>query len=135
MNSIEVNPRVIYDKIEHEGIEFSRCTFIDVHIDGLRLETGDTFDGVAYWPELRKSIEGSGSYLLFTCYCGIAQDSGWEPITVQHENSSVVWFFERNGSRRYVFSKSDYLSAIRRCEEALDLDRYPLAVATAIWPV
>jgi hypothetical protein len=134
MTVLKIVPRVV-ESAEHEGIKFSCCTFIDIYIDDEPLNMNSSFEGVVYWPELRKSAEGSGAFLLFTCYCGIAEDGGWEPVEVKHDATSVSWLFERNGSREYRFSRSDYLFAVTRCETDLDLERYPLAVFAAAWPV
>jgi hypothetical protein len=134
MNSIKITPRKVEGQIEHEGIEFSHCTFIDIYVDGVRLDLTDSFEGVAYWPELRKSADGSGTYLVFTCYCGVADDAGWEPIVVKHKDQCVTWSFKRNGPRKYLFGASEYISAISQCEKALELNQYPLAVESAVWP-
>jgi hypothetical protein len=134
MNTIAATARQVSEKLEIQGIEFDSCTFIDISVDGVRIDTEINFDGTIYWPELLRSIEGPGSYLLFTCFCGISDDAGWDPITVLHENGTVVWSFERNGMRRFVFPIADYALAIRECEKTLDLNRFPLAVANAVWP-
>ena len=135
MNKIAVTARQVSEKLEIEGIEFDSCTFIDIAVDAERLDTELNFDGTIYWPELLRSKEKPGSYLLCTCFCGIAEDSGWEPITVLHESGAVVWSFERNGMRRYTFTIADYEFAIKECEKTLDLDHFPLAVPAAVWPV
>jgi len=134
MNDIAIFPEEI-DYFEAEGIKFCKNTFINILIDGTSINEMKEFeDGTVYWPELKKSTEKNGNYLIFTCVCGIAEDAGWEEINVVHSEKMVTWIFERNGENRYQFDKDDYLNKIQRCEKLLNLSEFPLAVENATFP-
>lgn len=134
MNDIEVMPREIA-YFESEGIEFRNRTFIEVKIDDWPIIKMNAFAGsVIFWPELLKSSEKTGKYLIFTCICGVADDSGWEVINVIHSDNQISWVFERNGEHKYHFDKRKYIHQIRECEKRLKLSEYPLDLESAIFP-
>ena len=134
MNSITLYPDEV-SSIEIEGIDFRDNTFIEMLIDGTSMSEMLSFEhGTIYWPELKSSIEKSGKYLIFTCFCGIADDSGWEEIQVSHSDNKIEWAFERNGLQKYSFDKEKYLKEILACENMLNLSQYPLAIEQAVFP-
>lgn len=135
MNKIGINPREITDTVIYESILFSEETFIDLTIDGVAIENiSNLAGGTIFWPELKRSIIGSGEYLIFTCYCGIADDAGWNLIAVEHNRSTVSWTIKRHKVEHYVFPKSSYVEGILECERRLNLGKYPLAVESAFFP-
>lgn len=136
MQTITIFPTEVKDTIEHEGISFSNCTFIEIYVDGVPFEKLEEFEdgGVVYWDELKKSTEGSGKYLIFTCYCGIPDDAGWDYINVEHKESKISWRFERNIDAKFIFSKIEYINEIKSCEETFDLEKYPLAINISGYP-
>ena len=135
MNEIAIYPKEI-ENLEAEGIVFKNSTFIGMMIDGELIDEIKAFeDGTVYWPELKRSLEGTGKYLIFTCICGVAEDAGWEEINVIHSNSEVAWKFERDGEHKFIFDKADYLYQIQQCEKILNLKEFPLAVENATFPI
>ncbi len=135
MNTILIIPKKIIEPIEYEGIKFSKCTFIDIWLDDEPIDKIDNFeDSTVFWEELKKSTLCSGNYLIFTCYCGVAEDAGWDPISVEHTDDKVIWQFSRETDAKYEFDKIEYLEQVQSCENTLDLISYPLAVPIAVWP-
>ncbi len=135
MNLISIYPKEI-DSLEKDGLEFYNNTFIEVIIDGYPLKDTEAFeDGEVFWPELKRSIEGSGKYLIFTCICGVAEDAGWEEINVIHKENMIIWEFDRNSSFQFRFNKEDYIKEVNLCESLLNLSDFPLGVDEAIWPM
>lgn len=131
MNDIAIFPNEV-ESLKAEGIEFHNNSFIEINIDGDSISALKDFeDGTVFWPELKKSSEKSGSYLIFTCICGIAEDAGWEEVQVTHSESAITWEMDR---RSYVFDKSDYISQVYRCEKLLNISEFPLAVENAVFP-
>ena len=134
MNSITLYPNEV-SSMEVEGINFKDKTFIKMLIDGIPMNEMSSFeDGAIYWPELKCSAEKSGKYLLLTCFCGVAEDAGWEEIQVAHSGNNIEWVFERNGMQKYSFDKEEYLKEILACEKMLNLSQYPLAIEYAVFP-
>ena len=134
MNDIAIYPSE-FDFLEIEGIEFVCKTFIEILIDGDSISGLRAFEsGVVFWPELVRSLDGCGKYLIFTCACGLAEDSGWELIDVQHSKNEVSWVFERNGDQVYTFEKSEYFKQIHNCEKLFNLSEYPLAIKRTLFP-
>jgi len=134
MNELLIQPEEV-DLLSRDGIEFRHNTFIELEIDHESYLVNEAFeDGTVYWPELKASSIESGSYLIFTCACGIAEDAGWELVKVTHLNLEVIWEFDRNGSQRFTFDKPNYLAQIDACEKSMNLSEYPLAVEQAVFP-
>ncbi len=135
MNKFEIVPKEIDGSVTHEGIQFSACTFIDIYIDGISIEEIEAFEsGVAYWPELERSLQGTGNYLLFTCFCGNPDDAGWDYVRVEFTDSAVIWCFERELESRYEFSKVEYIDQIESCRSMLRFTHYPLAIPDSLMP-
>lgn len=129
MKDITIFPKTIENMVEYEGITFSKCTFIEILIDGESIEDLANFEsGVVYREQLKQSASGSGEYLLFTCYCGIPEDAGWDYIKVTHTDSTVKWEIDCDAFEEIIFSKSEYVKQIANCESLFELDKYPLAM-------
>ncbi len=132
MNLISIYPKEV-DYLHKDGIEFHINTFIEVMIDGELIKDTKAFeDGEIFWPELKRSIEKSGNYLIFTCICGVAEDAGWEEINVIHKDNTIIWEFERNSDFQFRFDKEDYIKEVNLCESLLNLSAYPLGVESVI---
>ena len=134
MDQLVIDTLILTDKEIH-GIRFHNETLINLIINGTAIDQFKFFgDGTVYWPELKASAQEAGSYLIFTCHCGIADDAGWEKINVTHTDGKIIWSFNRNGKQTFGFNANAYKDAIRECESRLDLNRYPLAIKDAIFP-
>lgn len=135
MNDIAIFPREIIKPVRYEGIQFSSCTFIEILIDGVSItEIGDFESGVVVWEQLKESTRAPGEYLLFTCYCGIPEDAGWDYIYVEHISDKIVWELDRAGHRRFEFDMVELKEQIKSCEVQLNLKQYPLAVPVSVPP-
>jgi len=134
MNELLIRPEEV-ELLSRDGIEFKNNTFIELDIDHQSYLIDKAFEeGTVYWPELKASSLSSGEYLIFTCACGIADDSGWNLITVTHSKSEVIWNFNRNGKQQFCFDKANYQSQIKVCEGLMNLTEFPLAVEQAVFP-
>ncbi|KZZ46995.1 hypothetical protein A3759_18480 [Thalassolituus sp. HI0120] len=134
MNQLLIRPEEV-ELLSRDGIEFKNNTFIELDVDHQPYLIYEAFEeGTVYWPELKASCLCSGEYLIFTCACGIADDAGWNLITVTHSESEVIWDFYRNGKQRFCFDKANYQSQINECERQMNLIQFPLAVEHAVFP-
>jgi len=105
---------------EIDDIQFSSCAFVQIEIDGLNLLDQKVFSGTLLnFNEVRRSLQSSGKYLIFTCACGIADDAGWTEIDVIHQQDLVYWEFEYDSDFRFVFNAQQYREAIETCENAI----------------
>lgn len=109
------------DTVKLDGISFSNIAYVTVFVEGVDLFTLEYFYGsFLVFKELKKSIEGSGKYLLFTSVSGIADDAGWDRVNVQHDENTIRWSIERDDSLLlYVFDKNDYLKEVSKLEEKI----------------
>ncbi len=89
------------------------------------------FDPLVFIERLVATIH---STLLFTCYCGVADDAGWETIRVLHSKDKVSRTFRRDGLRKFFFARCAYILAIQECGSRINLADLPLAVERAVWP-
>ncbi len=112
--------------MEIEGISFSGIAYIDPIINGLSMFEQDIYLGTfLVFKELEKSYKNSGKYLLFTSVSGVADDAGWEYVTVSLEEDRIDWRFFRDGKEtHYSFEKSRYINGVIKIEKAvMELDR------------
>ncbi len=134
MNSIIINPKEV-EYLEEEGISFSNKTFIEILIDKFHYNKFDAFqDGVVYFPELKRSTEKTGKYLIFTSICGIADDAGWDRINVDHSGKEIFWEIERNGYHKFIFDRIEYIEQVNKCEKQLKLSEFPFAIKHVVFP-
>ena len=106
-----------------DGIVMSNCILVDLFINEVSV-LGDEFyeDGLVVFDELRKSVETSGDFLIFTCACGVADDGGWEMTNVQHEKAAVKWTVARGDEeKKYVFESASYVEQIRTMAKEIEL--------------
>lgn len=121
-----------------DGIKFTSCAFVKLEINELELLAVQSFEGsVVFFPELERSLSGSGKYLIFTCACGIAEDAGWSEIEVGHRTDVIYWEFERETLYRFEFDAEQYLLEIRNCCNSLKtLDHtIKLEPANVVFPI
>lgn len=135
MDTFQLTIELIKDPIERDGISFSQCNFLTIEINGVAHDMIAEFkDGAVYWEELRKSAKESGKYLIFTCFCGIPDDAGFDYIRVEHEGKNVIWSSNRSSQTTFVFSKQRYLNQILGCEEKLEKGIFPVAITSSEYP-
>lgn len=119
MNSIDIQLRQIL-QLEKHGIVFRDCIFVEIIVDGKNLLNDDRFgDALVYFDQLLRSKKTNGTYLIFTCACGVADDGGYAGVRVYHQGDSTTWTIERDGIIQYTFRSSEYSAAIDRCGLAL----------------
>jgi hypothetical protein len=104
------------------GIEFHDCIVVRAVVDGeLIHELSEFEDSLIYVPELLRSLEGPGRYLIFTSSCGIAEDGGWDGVVVDHELNLVSWSFDVGEvSYFYKFEKTEYFNEIESIASVIE---------------
>ncbi len=103
--------------VEYEGIIYSNCAFIKLHVDDIDFfkETEDR-KGVVVWDELNKAKNSSGDYLILTCTCGVADDGGFDFITVDRGENAVKWTFNDDTKIIWTFDKAQFDQELLRLE-------------------
>lgn len=123
MNKIELNIKIISDadSVTIDGIEFVNAILVKLLIDGLPIEQYKFMDVVlVVFSELLRSLCGNGVYLIFTSASGVADDGGWEGVTVIFENNVVKWNFEAEGKKyHFEFEVDQYKNAIKELERKI----------------
>ena len=116
------------EEADFDGILFSGICYIKLFIDECDVISEDLFEGsFIYFKELKNSVKRSGRYLIFTSVNGIADDAGWDYITVTHEGDSVEWSFERDGSSLfYLFDSGKYQNQISMLENEIQSSQQSL---------
>lgn len=92
MNELGLTIRLVQggDSIELSHIPFENSAFIwPKNKSDLKLFVDQ--DGLLVPSELKKSINSSGNYLIFTDVSGIADGGGWDFVKVTHANNLVHW--------------------------------------------
>ena len=118
--------KFIKDDKDHfvEGINFRNTCFIKIFIDKIDILYSAEFEGsTLVFSELTKSLslnKESNRYLIFTSYNGVADALGWDYITIEKNNFSYEWNFERDGkSYSYLFSKDQYVEEVEKIRKKL----------------
>jgi len=114
-----------HTSVIRNGITFTNIATIDLLIDDIdMLNTNDAFtQALLYFPELERSSEKNGKYLLFTCACGVADDGSWEGVAVTIDQDIVSWKFIGIGLQ-FHFTTNQYRNEISKIRQQLDgLDR------------
>lgn len=123
MNTISLKLRIIpkNEIFSIEGIDFSGVSFIEIFIDGEDILKNDQFFGsFIYWGQLEKTVSNAGKYLIFTSVSGIADDAGWDYVSVQHSAISVVWKFKIDEKDfTYSFDRNNYFDEIKGIEKKI----------------
>lgn len=125
MNKIEMNVRVLDSKqfLVIDNIEFTNALLIEIAIDGQQLRTQKYFsDSLIVYPELIKSCDNSGKYLIFTTAIGVADAGGWEGVNVDIVSDLYIkWDFVIDDQQySYCFDKADYLSEIEKLKKTIN---------------
>jgi len=138
MNSFKLELKRVEtsDTRKIEGIEFSGICFLDVVVDGASLFERDEFAGsFAILEELEKSTKATGDFLLFTSVSGIADDAGWELVTVDLQTENATWSFRRDDARfGFQFLTPVYLDEISRARYAASNCELDLEPKYVIFP-
>ncbi|WP_419813118.1 hypothetical protein [Bacterioplanoides sp.] len=97
-----------------DGVTFKDVYVIKILIDGYELDREEEFeDSLIYFEELKRSSLCDGKYLIFTCACGIADDGGWEGVSVKSEGDVVKWFLDVGDEcKKFSFLKEEYCREI-----------------------
>ena len=105
-----------------DGVPFSNVAMITLRIDGTQvLRAPDFSSALIHFPELMASCHSSGTYLIFTCACGIADDGGWEGVQVVHDEECIRWSFSVNATPyAYVFDARQYREAVEQVRIRLE---------------
>lgn len=120
-----------------DGIYFEDISYIKVLIDQIDLLETDIFiDAFLYFDELEKSIHADGEYLLFTCACGIADDSGWKKVRVSHVDEYIMWeiLLHNNIIKTYKFEKTLYVNEISNINMQINNIRIQLEPKYVVFP-
>jgi len=137
MNTIKLSLEIIKGKdwVEYENITYQNCAFIKLYIDDIDLVmlTEDE-KGIVVWDEIKKSRYESGDYLIITCLCGIADDGGFQLITVTRKEQTVKWNFNDGSNAEWEFDKNQYDSELFRLENEIQHLTVPLEPRHVIFP-
>ncbi|WP_330924929.1 hypothetical protein [Candidatus Sororendozoicomonas aggregata] len=124
MNEISLSAIKINDnkKVVIDGVEFNRGVLVDLKIDNRCCRYFEHMEhSVVVLRELVRSLSGNGCYLIFTSASGIADDGGWEGVTVTYMNDVVNWDFEiEDIEYHYEFDLQQYKKQIMSLELSLE---------------
>lgn len=128
INATDINPIVI------DNYEFKNASLIKLSIDDKPTWQFPEFDeAIIVLSELVRSLNGDGTYLIFTSVTGIADEGGWEGVNIAFKNNSVLWTIEIDGSNLvYEFDAIQYRSEIMKVVEAKK--DYPLEPTSLYLP-
>ncbi|MFT5819106.1 MAG: hypothetical protein ACI8ZM_000328 [Crocinitomix sp.] len=123
MNSFEL-------AIKDDGHPGKSEYYLNLKIDGEEfLKKIDEDFNVVFFGALKKSVEQSGQYLIFTCSCGIADCGGWDYVKVIHQTGKITWDFSYGQEFHFEFPIDHYRGEIARIEiENRELTLEPLNV-------
>jgi hypothetical protein len=109
------------NSISIDGILFENCVFISLSIDNLKIVPNGLFsESLVFWSELLLTVKGSGQFLIFTCACGVADDGGWDKISVNHVEEHIKWSFSFNENQySFTFEKEQYFVEIESIRSQL----------------
>jgi len=109
------------EETEIDGIIFSGVVYIQATVSGIVLLEQELFSGsFIFLKELGLSTMKSGEYLIFTSVSGIADDAGWDRVTVKHDGSHINWVIQRDGNiLQYLFDKEEYIREVRNIEQQI----------------
>lgn len=105
-----------------DGLDFSNTLLVRALIDDMPISKFKFLeDALVVFPELLKSLSESGLYLIFTSVSGIADDGGWEGVSVSHKNGIIYWDFEvENETYHFEFDKNQYRKIIKDMEMEIE---------------
>jgi hypothetical protein len=134
MNDIEFKLEALKNKetFEYEGIVYSNCAFIKLVVDGVDLiKENEDRKGIIVWDEFKKTWDKSGDFLILTCVCGVADDAGFNYVTVDRGQRTIKWTFNDDTGIVWEFDKTDYemkLSKLNSQVERLTMNLEPTNV-------
>lgn len=135
MNRFELKLQTLLggDSLSIDGIDFTKAILVKLLIDNLAIEKFRFMDvALVVFSELIKSLSGNGCYLIFTSASGIADDGGWEGVSVKSDGVIVYWDFEvEDENYHFEFELSQYEGAIRRLEREIALNSNGLELEPA----
>ena len=123
-------------RLDKHGLEFVDTSLIGALIDGEDIDKSKYFESaLIYFSELEASKSSSGTYLIFTCACGIAEDGGWEGVVVSIEENIVSWEMDVGAEiLRYSFDRKEYESEIESMRRSLNASDLPLEPTAVVFP-
>ncbi len=137
MNKIDFKLEILQGNeiFEYESIIYSNCAFIKLIIDNIDLikETKDR-KGVVVWSELKKTKDNSGKFLILTCVCGVADDGGFQLVTVEHGETIVKWIFNDETKLLWEFDKMDYDLKLSKLDSQIEKLTVPLEPTNILFP-
>ena len=91
--------------------------YLHLKIDGddFLKQIDEEFNAVVF-KALQKSTVHSGQYLIFTCWCGVADCGGWDYVKVTHESEKITWDFYYEQNFHFEFPIDHYKAEIARIE-------------------
>lgn len=95
-------------------------------IDGVCLVVASQNEGIVVFDELAASLEVPGKYLIFSCYCGIADCGGWQKVVVTHLDDQIRWSFEYGDQHEFVFRRENYRSETEKIKHRLAVEKIAL---------
>ena len=106
-----------------DGIEFTNSMLLELNVDDFSSRKVEHLDSsLVVFPELMRSLSGSGKYLIFTSASGIADEGGWEGVDVKFERNIVTWSFEVEDMQYgFNFDEIEYEMEIRKMEQELKI--------------
>jgi hypothetical protein len=106
-----------------------------LHVDIIDLikETEDR-KGVVVWGELNKAKNNSGDFLILTCMCGVADDGGFNLITVDRGENLVKWTFNDDTKIKWTFDKVQFDQELLQLETQVQNLKLPLEPKNVLFP-
>lgn len=126
-------------ELEIDGVSFSGVSIVKLFIDGQDISMLPAFENsLVYYEELWASGKSSGTYLLFTSACGVADSAGWDKVLVQHDQEQVKWTLHRDDfPYEFTFSRVNYcnmLKALKKDVERSNQEQLTLEPSQVIFP-
>lgn len=88
------------------------------------LGTVTNHGSAAFFPGLADSAKESGSYLIFTCECGVAGCAGWDKVQVTHTGDTISWTGSYNKAAfSFVFDKHSYVTEVQKMQTRIDTEK------------
>jgi hypothetical protein len=119
---------------EYDGIVYSKCAFIKLMVDGVDQISETKDKGVVVWDELKRTKNDSGDFLIFTCACGVADDGGFDLVTVDRGQEIVRWFFNDDTKIVWEFTKVDYDLKLSKLNSQIERHTVNLEPRNVIFP-
>lgn len=123
MDTLVLNLNISSDEnsTEIDGILFKKFAYVNIKLNDINVLNDDVFgNGFVVFEELKKSFLNDGKFLIFTSISGIADDGGWEYVTVENTPNLVRWYLNRDGLQyEFFFDKNKYIQEIFKIENLI----------------